>query len=1085
MRIGARLVLFSALTMVISVLIGCSGSDSPTSPLPAPSPAPVYTLSDSTTFIPPEHSADIQAFDPASGSVSLLDASEFGQAVEVGDIIIGQNDQTAPNGFLRKITQKTIDRGAITLETSPAAMADAFESMAISDSTQLPPSEIRSSKMMNGSTLIPDKDDKTFSVDLNCILYDQDGNHETTEDQIKLVGQYSFDAKLMADIEIDYYELTKFEISIKTEKEVSLQLLANLEWEFDYERQIDLAEFRLGAIPIGGVVWMVPTLSVEAHVHGDLTVTFETSITYTETMTNGFGYASGNYYQINQSSKNFTYTPPELSAEFNFEAGASLNASCLLFGVAGPYVAGKVGFQFTAELGVDTCAANLAFGLDAILYAVVGIECDILDMDFNQQYQLYLHEIGDWNIPIGGVGTVNVNTGPIGLDAAWSVTGPCNFTLSGVGDLVTPNLAVGDYSVVWSEMSGWITPQNQALTLTEQSMITFNGNYIFEEGTGTVTVDAQPDSINASWVLTGPNSYHHMGEGDETIRGLAPGSYLLNWRYKTGWISPENIAGNLVEGQTLDFAGTYEVDPNLGTIEVDAEPDLLNATWTLTGPENYTFSGEGDQAVSQLLPGEYLLTWGEIEGWIRPENSAVTLSPNGLSSISGTYVEETGAGSVVINANPDSIETPWHLYGPNNFTTSGTGDETLNEMEAGLYLITWGMVEGYVAPESETTELQAEGSITFNGIYVGSARIELDPNPDSLDAPWSITGPDGFSNSGNGDANLTQLIPGDYTVSWGSVAGWISPPDSTQYLWDQDFLNFSCVFSQESVPLLDFVPISPGSFTMGSDAASTETPHEVTLTGSLIMSNTEITNAQMVSALQFAYNFGYITASTTYARDALDGSTAVLLVLDNPLSCQISFENHTFSTTAPDEPVVGITWYGAVSYCDWLSLQEGLPRAYNHNNWSCNSGNPYAATGYRLPTEAEWEYSCRAGSATHFNTGDCLNANSEANYDGTDPYDECSPGQNLEQLTNVGSYPANSWGLYDMHGNVYEWCNDLYGLYSGDATNPVGASSSTGRVFRGGSWFNDGGEARSARRRDRYPDSDTNTIGVRVVKSSS
>jgi formylglycine-generating enzyme required for sulfatase activity len=164
-----------------------------------------------------------------------------------------------------------------------------------------------------------------------------------------------------------------------------------------------------------------------------------------------------------------------------------------------------------------------------------------------------------------------------------------------------------------------------------------------------------------------------------------------------------------------------------------------------------------------------------------------------------------------------------------------------------------------------------------------------------------------------------------------------------------------------------------------------------------------------------------------------------------------------------------VTWYGSVAYCDWLSLQQNLPRAYDHSTWQCNAGSPYTAPGYRLPTEAEWEYACRAGTQTPFSTGSCLDAGTEANYHGPGPYTGCPTGPYVGWTVPVGSYPANAFGLHDMHGNLFEWCNDWYGTYGGTVTDPVGAGAGGVRVIRGGGWAYNAQFCRSAFRSYLYP----------------
>ena len=166
-------------------------------------------------------------------------------------------------------------------------------------------------------------------------------------------------------------------------------------------------------------------------------------------------------------------------------------------------------------------------------------------------------------------------------------------------------------------------------------------------------------------------------------------------------------------------------------------------------------------------------------------------------------------------------------------------------------------------------------------------------------------------------------------------------------------------------------------------------------------------------------------------------------------------------------PVVGVSWYEAMAYCRWWSLTFG----YKHQPQCILS----------LPTEAEWEYACRAGTTTPFNTGENLTTD-QANYNGNYPYKDNSKGNYLQRTTPVGSYPPNNWGLYDMHGNVWEWCNDWYGDYPGESeTNPTGAQTGSTRVIRGGSWSDNADGCRSAIRYNINPDGRSSNLGFRVV----
>ncbi len=171
-------------------------------------------------------------------------------------------------------------------------------------------------------------------------------------------------------------------------------------------------------------------------------------------------------------------------------------------------------------------------------------------------------------------------------------------------------------------------------------------------------------------------------------------------------------------------------------------------------------------------------------------------------------------------------------------------------------------------------------------------------------------------------------------------------------------------------------------------------------------------------------------------------------------------------------PVEQVSWEDAVAFCRLLS---DLPQERKRNRH------------YRLPTEAEWEYACRAGTTTAFAFGNTLSS-AQANFDGQFPYGGAPPGPYLERTTAVGSYRPNAWGLYDMHGNVWEWCADWHGLYPHDGAplkDPTGSRTGVRRVLRGGSWNYTAKGCRSAVRNGLSPANHYKIVGCRVVLVAS
>jgi formylglycine-generating enzyme required for sulfatase activity len=236
---------------------------------------------------------------------------------------------------------------------------------------------------------------------------------------------------------------------------------------------------------------------------------------------------------------------------------------------------------------------------------------------------------------------------------------------------------------------------------------------------------------------------------------------------------------------------------------------------------------------------------------------------------------------------------------------------------------------------------------------------------------------------------------------------------------------------------MEFVLIPPGTFTMGSppDEAhrnNKEVQHQVTISRPFYIQTTEVTLKQWRALMGKRFFF---------RRKGKD-----------------------------DMPVAKVSWHKCMSFIERLNrLNEGT---------------------YRLPTEAEWEYACRAGTVTAYSWGgtfDCSKAmysNNSLKSGGCLDYVK-SRGLAVDQPAPVKSYQPNAWGLYDMHGNVWEWCQDWYGEYTpGALVDPAGPESGSDKVRRGGSWFKYGYSCRSANRAYAHPASGFRTTGFRIVREA-
>jgi formylglycine-generating enzyme required for sulfatase activity len=263
---------------------------------------------------------------------------------------------------------------------------------------------------------------------------------------------------------------------------------------------------------------------------------------------------------------------------------------------------------------------------------------------------------------------------------------------------------------------------------------------------------------------------------------------------------------------------------------------------------------------------------------------------------------------------------------------------------------------------------------------------------------------------------------------------------------------------------------SPGSEPDRDD--DTEIQHRVGI-GNFYMKAQEVTVKEF---REFVNAAGYVTTAEK------SGGGYVLNLWTNiwELRNGVNWKNPGIEQR-DNHPVVMVSWFDAVAYCNWLSERDGLEPAYaiNGETVSWNRGK----TGYRLPTEAEWEYSCRAGSSGAFNTGATISTD-QANFNGRLKNSNTNSVYR-ERTTPVGSFTPNAWGLYDMHGNVWEWCWDWNGDYPTGTTqqDPAGPGQGTERINRGGGWSSSSGTIRSAYRSYDTPVTNGNNLGFRIARS--
>jgi formylglycine-generating enzyme required for sulfatase activity len=470
--------------------------------------------------------------------------------------------------------------------------------------------------------------------------------------------------------------------------------------------------------------------------------------------------------------------------------------------------------------------------------------------------------------------------------------------------------------------------------------------------------------------------------------------------------------------KTKEIVVGRHFDQANGWLPVYQNPD---ATCDFVGP-NWQIQGNGDLRV-----------------YLEPKVSLLVYSVAGVSADLEPYYELTGH----VQANP--YQWDMELYDGLDSTV-------------GLNLSVWDKTWGQ---QPSTTFYLIPQTLLWQTNYPPDVPAII-AQPQDLEVAGGSTAVFAVQATGGTPMSYWWQCDGLYLTDDGRISGSQSSTLSIANVHDYDAGGYSVVIANPwgstnsrsaaltvapPPPSPEMVWIPPGTFVMGSppseaDRYSDETQHTVTLTQGFYMGEFLVTQADYLAVL--GSNPSYFTPAYGYILDL-------------------------------SRPVEQVSWDDATAYCAQLTAKE---RA---------AGRLPAGWVYRLPTESEWEYACRAGTTTAFYCGSALRSGM-ANFDGLWEYDASvgdiyNPnGICLACTTPVGSYQPNAWGLYDMVGNVWEWCLDWYGTYpTGSVTDPAGPASGSFRVFRGGYWDFYAWFCRSAYRYGYDPSLRDSGIGFRVV----
>ncbi|MBN1294659.1 MAG: SUMF1/EgtB/PvdO family nonheme iron enzyme, partial [Candidatus Latescibacteria bacterium] len=613
-----------------------------------------------------------------------------------------------------------------------------------------------------------------------------------------------------------------------------------------------------------------------------------------------------------------------------------------------------------------------------------------------------------------------------------------------------PGRAVGNYSVD-VVLEGYKSDGPKEVTVSDGE-------------TNTVQFELTQDFYTLSGVVTGADSVTITLSGDisdtrivndgEKYSFSLPGggNYTVTPLKECYEFTPSTQTfADFVSDMTQDFSAIRKTYTISGTVS-GADNVIVRLSGDMT--DSLTVNDGGSYTFTVACGGIYMVT---------PAHSCFEFAPANKSYENITADETQNYIATLINYTISGT-----VNGIDEVVVRLSGDftDSLTVNDGGSYSFTVACGGTYmVTPSRGCYEFTPENKVYEN--LTADMTQDFAASQTTYTISGLLTGANDVTFTLSGAAQETQVVNDGETYSFTVLCGgyYSVTPSKPGHKFKPDYIGYTNVTSDKvrnvtATPSglpegINFVSIHGGSFSMGSkNGGSDEQPVHTVNLDDFDMSEKEITNAQFCEYLNAAIAAGDIKIASNSMVVGLTGDYAseeyLNLAMDDDVfnKCWIRYGGGSFTVEPGKEnwPVVAITWYGAKSFCQYFGLE--------------------------LPTEAEWEYAAKGGMDYEYGTDDGTIKLSNANF----------VNENQHPI-DVGNYAPNPYGLYDMSGNVWEFCNDWYGPYQkDDATNPTGPTAGTMRVKRGGGWVNEAELCRSALRSSYNPGYNGPHVGFRVVR---